>query len=108
MMAVNETIRKMRETVNRPLWKGHHQEIELTFFAPEAKKVFLAGTFNGWNTSTLPMKKDVSGTWRVKIKMPQGRHEYKYFIDGTWAQDIPGSEMVLNPFGTYNCVIGVE
>ena len=56
----------------------------------------------------MPMKKGRDGTWRIKVKLPPGKHEFKYFIDGAWAQNIPGTEMVPNPFGTYNGVIGVE
>jgi 1,4-alpha-glucan branching enzyme len=56
----------------------------------------------------MPMKKGKDGTWRIMVKLSPGRYEYKYFVDGTWAQDIPGAELAPNPFGTNNCVIGIE
>ncbi len=107
-MAMLETVKKMKESLIRPRTAGPVQEIEFTLYAPEAKKVFIAGTFNDWNTRSMPMKKGKNGTWRITVKLSPGRYEYKYFVDEMWAQDIPDAELVPNPFGTNNCVIGVE
>ena len=108
-MAVGETIlKKMKESLTKPIGKGNAQDIELTFYAPQANKIFLAGTFNDWSTNTLPMKKGKDGVWRVKVKMSPGRYEYKYFVDGAWSQELSGSDVVTNPFGTQNCVIGIH
>jgi 1,4-alpha-glucan branching enzyme len=104
-MAALETIKKIKESIGRAATK---QQIEFTFRAPEAKKIFIAGTFNDWNTKSMPMKKSKDGTWRIMVKLSPGRYEYKYFVDGTWAQDIPGAELAPNSFGTNNYVIGVE
>jgi 1,4-alpha-glucan branching enzyme len=84
------------------------QEVEFTFHSPEAKRIFVAGTFNEWNTKSMPLKKGKDGTWRVTIKLSQGRYEYKYFIDGVWAENLQGQDMAPNSFGTYNCVISVN
>ena len=104
-MAALETVKKIKESIGRA---ATMQQLEFTFRAPEAKKIFIAGTFNDWNTKLMPMKKGKDGIWRIVIKLPHGRYEYKYFVDGTWAQDIPGVELVPNHFGTNNCVIDVE
>ena len=103
-MAALETIKKIKESIRRD---AATQQIEFTFRAPEAKKVYIAGTFNDWNTKSMPMKKGKDGTWKIMVKLSPGRYEYKYFVDGTWAQDISGAKLVPNPFGTYNGVIGV-
>ena len=108
-MAVTESlIKKMKETLTKPIGIGNRQEIEFSFFAPEASRIFLAGSFNHWNTSVLPMKKGEDGVWRVTVKMAPGRYEYKFFVDGAWSQDLPSSEVITNPFGTQNGVIGVH
>ncbi|HEX9021752.1 MAG TPA: isoamylase early set domain-containing protein [Nitrospirota bacterium] len=106
-MTMLEAVKKMKGPFNSRE-RGSEQKVEFTFYAPEAKKVNLAGKFNNWDTKTLPMKKGKDGVWKTSIPLSSGRYEYKYFVDGSWAQDIPCSEMILNPFGTYNCVIGVE
>ncbi len=99
-MAAVEMVKKNKETTIR--------QIEFAFRAPEAKKVYIAGTFNDWNTKSLPMKKGKDGTWRIMVKLSPGRYEYKYFVDETWAQDIAGVKLAPNPFGTNNCVICVD
>ena len=104
-MAALETVKKIKESRSRAVTRP---QMEFTFAAPEAKKVCIAGTFNHWNTKSMPMKKGKDGTWKIMVKLSPGRYEYKYFIDGAWAKDIPGAELATNPFGTSNCVIGVE
>lgn len=109
-MAMMETARKMKEPflkAKETPSQGRTQDVEFTFYAPAARRVSLAGKFNDWNTTSMPMKKDKDGTWRTTVKLMPGRYEYKYFVDGSWAQDVPGAEMVPNAFGTRNCVIGV-
>lgn len=104
-MATLNTTKKIKEAIDIPA-KG--QEVKFTFSAPEAKKVFIAGTFNDWNTQSIPMIKGRDGTWRIKMKLRQGKYEYKYFADGTWVQNVSDAELVPNSFGTYNCVISVD
>ncbi|MBL8047758.1 MAG: alpha-glucosidase C-terminal domain-containing protein [Chthonomonas sp.] len=47
----------------------------------------MAGTFNGWNKDANPMTK--SGMqWRTTLRMPVGKHYYKFVINGdTWITD---------------------
>lgn len=107
-MEVMETVKKMKESVAmlRSVGAGR-QEVEFTFSAPGAGQVCLAGKFNNWSTSSLPMKKGKDGIWRIKLRLPEGKHEYKYFVDNAWVQDVPGCDAVPNAFGTSNCIITV-
>jgi len=104
-MAALKTVKKIKESIGSD---ATMQQIEFSFRAPDAKKVYIAGTFNDWDTKSMPMKKGNDGTWRIMVKLSPGNYEYKYFVDGTWAEDVPGAELAPNPFGTNNCVIGVE
>jgi 1,4-alpha-glucan branching enzyme len=85
-----------------------NREVEFTLIAPEAKNVSIAGQFNNWDARALPMKKDKKGAWRIKIKLPQGACQYKYVVDGSWAEDIAGRESEPNAFGTKNCIVTVH
>lgn len=76
--------------------------------APEARHVFLAGDFSGWNTEAHPMKKGKKGTWKIKLSLLPGRYEYRYLVDGRWTNDPCCSETVGNGFGGRNCVRVVE
>lgn len=89
---------------------------EIGCAAPNARNVFLAGTFNDWSESSTPMKKGIEGSWSVNLHLSPGHHEFKFVIDGKWCC-APGCEdtahpecrdCVVNSFGTMNRVLNVE
>jgi 1,4-alpha-glucan branching enzyme len=51
-----------------------------------ARQVQVAGTFNGWESKTLPLKKRKDG-WERSVYLPEGTHAYKLVVDGTWCLD---------------------
>jgi 1,4-alpha-glucan branching enzyme len=106
-MAALEVVKSMKESLKRRQAASTGHEVEFTFAAPKAKKVCIAGNFNDWNMTSMPMKKS-NGIWKIKLKLSPGRYEYKFVVDGIWAQDMLSSETAPNSFGTYNNVIGVE
>lgn len=81
---------------------------EFKLYAPSAKKVVLAGSFNKWDTKKFPAKKDSKGNWIAKTSLKPGRYEYKFFVDGSWQNDPRCTSCVSNAFGTHNCVIEVK
>ncbi|MBM3245943.1 MAG: glycoside hydrolase family 13 [Candidatus Omnitrophica bacterium] len=81
---------------------------EFKFYAPQAKRVNLAGSFNAWNTKTLSAKKDSRGNWAVKVNLKPGRHEYKFFVDGSWLNDPRCTHCITNSYGSQNCIIDVK
>jgi 1,4-alpha-glucan branching enzyme len=81
---------------------------EFKLYAPGAKRVSLAGSFNKWDTKALAAKKDSQGNWTVKVNLKPGRHEYKFFVDGSWANDPRCNSCVANSFGSQNCVIEIK
>ena len=94
-----------------------HPKIKATAFtchAPEAQTVFVAGTFNEWNSEATPMAKSADGNWIVAVELPPGRHEFKFVVDGNWCCE-PGCDetnrdcpkCVPNPFGTMNRVVDI-
>jgi len=82
--------------------------VEFKLFAPQAKKVVLAGSFNKWDVKKLAGKKDSKGNWLVKTSLKPGRHEYKFFVDKNWWNDPKCTSCVPNAFGTHNCVIEIR
>jgi 1,4-alpha-glucan branching enzyme len=108
-MATLQTVnKKVRASLGMPQMTGGKHDVEFICHASLAKKVFIAGNFNDWNTSSKPMKKAKDGTWRIKLKLTPGKYEYKYIVDEAWAFDESCSELVPNSFGTDNCVITVH
>jgi hypothetical protein len=66
--------------VTRKLPEGDY-EVTVTF-RPEgaARKVAIAGTFNGWDVQKTPMQK-AGEAWVVTLKLKPGRYLYKFVID---------------------------
>jgi len=104
----NKRIRRKGKPVGKKKEKLVEKTVEFTFNAPDAKEVFLAGEFNHWDTQSLPMKKDKKGVWKMKIKLPPGRYEYKFFADNVWVEHVPGIEKSSNLFGTQNFIHWVK
>lgn len=79
--------------------------VEFSIYAPYAESVFVAGDFNNWNTSQLPLKKDELGVWKRVVYLPPGRYEYKFVVDGEYVSD-PMNPTTAGPYG--NSVIWVK
>lgn len=74
----------------------------------DVKTVAVAGSFNGWAAAAHPMKRaGVGGPFEVTVELPEGRHTYKFVIDGAFTADPRAKERVPDGFGGYNSVIGV-
>jgi len=81
---------------------------EFKLFAPQAKKVYVAGSFNNWSMTSLPAKKDSKGNWSLKMSLKPGRYEYKFIIDGTWVNDPKCSQFSWNNLGSQNSLIDIK
>jgi 1,4-alpha-glucan branching enzyme len=82
---------------------------EVTFVCnrpSKAKSVYLAGSFNEWDPSQKRMVKTKDGSFRARIKLPPGKHEYKFVVDGQWIED-EEADTVVNELGTANSVIEI-
>lgn len=51
-----------------------------------ARRVTLAGSFNGWRTNELYLSKTSSG-WEIPYTLGPGNYEYKFVVDGNWISD---------------------
>jgi 1,4-alpha-glucan branching enzyme len=84
--------------------KPKTKKVRFNLYAPEAKRVFLAGDFNNWDVHNLPMKKDNKGTWEASLALTPERYEYRFWVDGVWYDDPNAQERVENSFGSQNSV----
>jgi len=84
-------------------------EYTFVFNAPKgAKEVYLAGSFNNWGSQGKKMSKWKDGSFRTKVQLAAGRHEYKFIVDGTWMADPEAACQALNIYGTSNSILEVE
>lgn len=79
--------------------------VKFEFFAPDAKSVCVAGTFNNWKAGATKLERDKSGKWITALNLAPGAYEYRFVVDGNWQSDQKPVECVPNPFGSYNCVV---
>ena len=94
------------ETINNPAAKTGHVLLELV--KPGAKKVCVAGSFNGWKPEATPLTPRGEGHWCGDLTVKPGRHEYLFVVDGQWLPDPNAKETVSNPFGGRNSVLLVS
>jgi len=83
---------------------------EITFIwnqKPLPQDVYLAGTFNNWNPNSHRLRK-FKDTYRARLQLNAGQHQYKFVVDGHWHDDPDAPERTINEHGTYNSVICVE
>jgi len=52
----------------------------------DAREVFLAGDFNGWNTTKERMQRS-DGDWEASVSLKPQSYEYKFMVDGKWQPD---------------------
>jgi chromosome partitioning protein len=76
---------------------------------PRAAKVQIAGDFNNWQPEKTEMAKvGNSGVWQAKLKLPPGKHQYRFVVDGQWQQDPYNEKCEINPFGGFNSIIDIK
>ena len=82
--------------------------VSFAFDAEPGSAVFLAGTFNGWDESSLPLcDLDESGHYRAEVPLLPGLYEYKIVLNGIWVADAKCARWKFNEHGTLNSVIEV-
>ena len=85
--------------------KSAPAKTRLEFVRPDAKSVFVAGSFNDWSPSKTPLSRTRDGKWVGELTGISGRHEYLFVVDGQWLPDPNAIESVQNPYGGRNSVL---
>ncbi len=81
--------------------------VRLTFHAPAAHSVAVAGEFNKWKADADPMTRS-DGTWSIDLKLRPGVYAYSFVVDGTsWVPDPHAATYVDDGFGSHNGVLRV-
>ena len=82
--------------------------VRFVLYAPGARRVAVAGTFNQWDRAAAPLTPaGTSGVWTTTLALPVGQHQYAFVVDGArWVVD-PGAPAVDDGFGRRNSVVAV-
>ena len=103
-----ETPRSIQAQATKPSPVRALPKAHLELVKPEAKSVFVAGSFNEWNPARTPLTRSNDGKWVGDLSGVSGRHEYLFVVDGQWLPDPNARESVQNPFGGRNSVLIVS
>jgi len=83
---------RFRTEASNEIQAGRTTRIEI--YRPNAETALVLGSMNGW-TYPLQMESPSSdGRFRLKLKLPAGKHYYKLLIDGEWTTDDRSPEEV--------------
>lgn len=82
---------------------GEPYLFDLEGFA-NAQEVFLTGTFVGWNPHKCRMNWQDSA-WHFPVYLSQGKHAYKFVVDGLWMPDPANEYQEFNEHNSLNSII---
>ena len=85
-----------------------NHRVALELLKPEAKKVCVAGSFNGWKPERTPLTPAGNGRWVGALSINPGKYEYLFVVDDQWVPDPNAKESVENPFGGRNSILTVS
>ena len=84
------------------------RKVPFTFAQRDSyRKVYLAGTFNGWNAEATPMKKE-GAEFVIDLFLPVGEYQYKFVADGQWITDEMAVRFQPDGYGGQNSVVVVD
>lgn len=110
-------------TVTLPVDPGP-DPVVFTLSSPGARSVWLAFFFNQWASGDhavsfahhepvhgdhlmvrelVRLTQVKPGQWRCEIKLPAGRHEYLFLVDGAWVMDPEAADVCHDLNGGFNC-----
>jgi 1,4-alpha-glucan branching enzyme len=84
--------------------KASTRKVIFSFHAPDAGEVCIAGTFNNWEPRKDPLKRNAK-EWKTVKYLDPGTYEYRFVVDGIWADDPACKSRRSNQYGSENCVL---
>ena len=84
--------------------------VTFTLSYPKAESVSLIGSFNQWNPAGHKMHQfGDRNTWVLELRLPEGRHEYAFLVDGKMVVPDQSSPFYQSDgFGNRNSVLFVS
>jgi chromosome partitioning protein len=76
--------------------------------APEAKSVYVTGSFNDWSLDENCRMSNNDGVWTLKVNLKPGTYKYQFIVDGKWQEDPANASIERNSFGDINSLIEVK
>ena len=86
------------------------QLVRFVLVATDARSVALVGDFNGWDRTAVRLtRSETGGVWSATVRLPAGRHEYAFLVDGKrWVADPNAPSSIEDEFGVESSVVTVH
>lgn len=82
-------------------------KVRFAIYLPDAKRVTVAGSFNGWNIWHDFLTKGEDGVWHLTKHLPPGKYLYRFYVDNQWQLDQYNSRTRRDRHGKLASVIVV-
>lgn len=83
-------------------------EVEFAAKFGDAKRVLVAGDFNGWSPMGTPLvRSGEPGHWATRLPLEPGAYRYRFIVDGEWVNDPHNDRVETNEYGQLNNVVEV-
>jgi hypothetical protein len=108
LLLTSPSARVPASSVEAPVASHNVVFVRFMLYAPGAKRVAVAGTFNQWDQNAAPLvPAGTDGVWSTTLALPVGQHQYAFVVDGRrWIAD-PAAPAVDDGFGRRNSVVAV-
>ena len=97
---------RMQDTI-----KAHANEMcpmTFTLAAPDARSVYVTGSFNDWSLDENCRMRLEGDRWVVKVPLQPGTYKYQFIVDGRWKEDPANPRQERNSFGDINSLLEVS
>jgi negative regulator of sigma E activity len=107
-MVVVANLSWRNESLRPPAAADHPKQylMRFSYNDPQAKQVYVAGSFNGWRKQQIPLTDSSGkGLWIGVLPMNPGIYEYMFYVDGRWVEDSHASRFKDDGFGRKNAIL---
>ncbi|MBF0483269.1 MAG: AAA family ATPase [Candidatus Omnitrophica bacterium] len=97
---------RMREVIRQEM-----QDVLMARFkvdAPQAKTVYLTGSFNDWTIDENFRMRRENGSWDIQVPLRPGKYKYQFVVDGVWKADPVNVQQERNSFGDVNSIVEIN
>jgi anti-sigma factor RsiW len=83
--------------------------VRLYYYAPAARRVAVAGTFNKWTVDTDALTRRDNGIWTIDVALKPGVYTYMFVVNGSaWVTDPHADSYRDDGFGFKNSVLRIQ
>ncbi len=82
--------------------------VEFVLKGDPGMRVYVAGSFNHWDPFMHRLRESSSGTYKLKLRLPEGIHSYHYVVNGRTKTDPLNRSVAVNYEGRRVSVLRVD